>query len=144
MSEDNDNKTPRRTNRGQFPKGGPSPNPRGRPRKAVRTYTHRQIRHDILGLMEEKIELKLQGKVQRIPIIQGIYWKMFQKALEGDCKMILAAAQLRHDLVHEHTLKNFDLVSALDSYEHDMREQGVPESQITMLLNELRSKTKLV
>lgn len=141
MSADQNGKPPR--NRGQFPPNV-SGNRRGRPPKAVRTYTHRQIRHDILGLMEQEIELKIQGKTKRIPIIQGIYWKMFQRALEGDQKMILAAAQLRHDLVHEHTRQNHDLVSTLDSYEHDMREQGVPENEITIILNDLRKKTKLV
>jgi hypothetical protein len=143
MNEEDAGKKPGKLNRGQF-KNGVSGNPRGRPRKAVRTYTHRQIRHDILDLMEEKIELRIQGRVQRIPIIQGIYWKMFQTALEGDQKMMLAVAQLRHDLVHEHKLQNHDLVSELDSYEHDLRERGVPEGQITAFLNELRAKTKLV
>jgi hypothetical protein len=143
MSEEDAGKKPDKPNRGQF-KSGVSGNPRGRPRKAVRTYTHGQIRHDILDLMEEKIALTVQGKVQRIPIIQGIYWKMFQKALEGDPKMMLAVAQLRHDLVHEHTVQNHDLISELEHHERELRKRGVSESVITDVLNELRAKTKLV
>lgn len=143
MNEDDGGKKPGKPNRGQF-RSGVSGNPRGRPRKAVRTYTHGQIRHDILDLMEEKIELKIQGKVQRIPIIQGIYWKMFQKALEGDQKMMLAVAQLRHDLVHEHTRQNHDLISELEHHERELRKRGASESMITEVLNELRAKTKLV
>jgi hypothetical protein len=94
--------------------------------------------------MEEKIELKIQGKVKRIPIIQGIYWKMFQKALEGDQKIMLAVAQLRHDLVHEHTNENQDLIRELEVHERELRRRGASESEITELLNALRAKTKLV
>lgn len=144
MSDDNQGEIPGRTNDGRFKAGGPSPNPRGRPPKAERTYTHRQIRHDILDLMEEKIELKIQGKVQRIPIIQGIYWKMFQKALEGDPKMMLAVAQLRHDLVHEHMRQNHALISELEGHERELRKRGAPEHVITELLNKLRAETKRV
>lgn len=141
MSGDETGSGPR--NRGQFPPGA-SGNPRGRPRKAARSFTHRQIRHDILGLMEEKIPIKIQGKVQQIPIIQGIYWKMFQKALEGDQKMMLAVAQLRHDLVHEHAEANQDLMKELEVHERELRKRGAPESTITELLNALRAMTKRV
>lgn len=143
MSEDDWGKKPERTKGGQFKKDS-SGNPRGRPPNAERTYTHGQIRHDVLGLMEEKIELKVQGKLQRVPIILGIYWKMFQKALEGDQKMILAVAQLRHDLVHEHTRKNFELIDELERHERELRKRGASETVITQLLNELRAKTKKV
>jgi hypothetical protein len=141
MSGDETGNPPR--NRGQFPPGV-SGNRRGRPRKAVRSYTHRQIRHDILDLMEEKIEIKIQGRVKRIPIIQGIYWKMFQKALEGDQKIMLAVAQLRHDLVHEHTEANQELIKQLEVHERELRKRGAPENTITELLNALRAMTKRV
>ena len=143
MIEEDAGKKPGKPNRGQF-KNGVSGNPRGRPRKAVRTYTHGQIRHDVLDLMEEKIALTVQGKMQRIPIIQGIYWKMFQKALEGDQKMMLAVAQLRHDLVHEHTLQNNDLITELENAERELRKRGASESMITEVLNGLRAMTKRV
>jgi hypothetical protein len=144
VNEEDQEKNPGRTSDGRFAANGPSPNPRGRPRKAQRTYTDRQIRHDILDLMEEKIELKIQGKVKRIPIIQGIYWKMFQKALEGDAKMILASAELRHDLVQAHMRENPELVKELESHERELRRHGASESKITELLNELRGMTKRV
>lgn len=141
MTDESDNGS--RDRSGRFQKGV-SGNPRGRPRKVERTFTHRQIRHDVLSLMEQPIDIKIQGKTSSVPIILGIYWRMFQRALEGDQRMMLAVAQLRHDLVHEHTEQHSDEIAALDQAEHNyatVGNRGFGKDAVEFL-NEIRRRTR--
>jgi hypothetical protein len=141
MSDESDSGS--RDRNGRFPKGV-SGNPRGRPRKVERTFTHRQIRQDVLSLMEQPIDIKIQGKTNSMPIILGIYWKMFQRALEGDARMMLAVAQLRHDLVHELTEQHRDEIAVLDRAEHDyatVGNRGFDKNAVDFL-NEFRRRTR--
>jgi len=130
-------------NSGQFPKGR-SGNPRGRPRKAERAYTPSQERRDILGLMEETMDITLGGKKRKLPIILGIYYRAFQKALDGNEKMILAVISLRRDLLNEHRLANPDLVETLEIFEGKIAStvQGKPSPEYLDLLNAARKRSR--
>lgn len=133
----------KRTANGQF-KTGASGNPKGRPRRKERAFTERQLRYDILNLMEETIDIKVQGKVRKLPAILALYWKMIQVALEGSPRMMLAVAQLRHDLLHSHQAENWDAIKTLNEFEKGFGEDehNGPPKDHEDLLNRMRSRTR--
>ena len=129
---------------GQFQKGE-SGNPRGRPLKKERTYTHRQVRHDILNLMErEAFTITINGRKEVVPIIVGIYWRLMQKALEGDTRMLLEVIKLRREIIADHTAANIDTIRAMDFHEAmaaEVSEQQMDKATLR-ILNNLRKKTR--
>jgi hypothetical protein len=143
MSEEDAGKNPGKPNRGQF-KRGVSGNPRGRPRRAERSYTYRQMRHDFLGLMEELIPAKIGGKTRAVPAIQAVHWRMLQAALEGDRQMILEVLRLRREHISELTKENQDQLKMLERAERNYAEVGdagfSPEA--VEVLNAIRKKTR--
>lgn len=141
MSGDGWGKPPREPN-GQFPKGV-SGNRRGRPRKLERAYTPTQVRQDILGQMEEEIEIKIMGKTRRLPIILAIYWRMLLKAAEGNERMILAVVDLRRTLLLEHKAENHELIVSLEDFEKMLAQNGQINHPPTVdLVNKLRRNSK--
>lgn len=129
---------------GQFEKGR-SGNPRGRPLKKERTYTQRQVRHDILNLMErEAFAITINGKKEVVPIIVGIYWKLMQKALEGDTRILLEVIKLRREIIADHAAANFHVIKAMDVHEAmaaEVSEQQMDNATLR-ILNKLRKKTR--
>jgi Family of unknown function (DUF5681) len=144
MSTDNwGQPKPAHTN-GQF-KQGKSGNPRGRPPKKERSYTHRQIRHDVLDLMErEAFKIKINGKMETVPVILGVYWRMIQLALEGDRRMLLEVVKLRQQLIDDHRISNLDTIRALDFHEAKIGESAVAklDRYAIQFLNGLRKQTR--
>jgi Family of unknown function (DUF5681) len=63
-------------------KPGQSGNPRGRPKGAKSLAT---ILHDTLN---QKIEVRVKGKIRKVTALEGIAMKFVQQALKGDIKAI--------------------------------------------------------
>jgi len=80
----------------QFKKGQ-SGNPRGRPRKRERAWTEGQRYSDVLTEAYREIEVKANGKVERLPIIQLIVRQLFTRAAQGNVR----AMDLSIELVSE-------------------------------------------
>lgn len=143
MSEDGWDEKAEKPNRGQFKKGV-SGNPRGRPRKADRSYTYRQIRQDFLGLLEEPIPAKIGGKLRPVPAIQGVYLKMIQAALEGDRQMMIKVVELRREFITELAEEHRDEMKMLQRAERDyahVGDAGFGADAVTVL-NEVRRRTR--
>jgi hypothetical protein len=119
---------------------------RGRPRKAERAYSERQIRRDLLSLMETPVPIKVNGKVRRFPAIMGVYWKMMLLALEGDTSMIRDMVKLRSDLVRRHSEQNPDDASFLEEGERKLA--ALPDELLSeeewALLNHVRARSRKV
>lgn len=129
---------------GKFKKGE-SGNPRGRPPKTERSYTHRQVRHDILDLMErEAFTIKINGKTETVPVILGVYWRMIQLALEGDRRMLLEVVKLRQQLIDDHRLSNLDLMQSLEVFESKINgtENAKSVRSNMQILNAVRKRTR--
>lgn len=134
--------TPPRNEKGQFNKGFTA-NRRGRPKKRERAFTHSQVRQDVLGLMEREVDIKIFGKNERMPVILALYWRMLLKGVEGNERMILAAIELRRDLLREHKAANYDLIRSFEEFEKMLAENGgVLDHNTLGLLNELRKQTR--
>jgi Family of unknown function (DUF5681) len=143
MSEDGWGEKRGKPNRGLFKKGV-SGNPRGRPRKVERSFTHRQMRQDFLGLMEELIPAKIGGKVRAVPAIKAVQWRMLQAALEGDRQMILEVLRLRREHITELTKENLDQLKSLERAEKnyaDVGDAGFSPDAVAFL-NAVRKKTR--
>lgn len=133
---------PPRNPKGQFNKGV-SGNRRGRPKKAERSFTHSQVRQDVLGLMEKEVDIKIMGKSERMPVILALYWRMLLKGVEGNERMILAAIDLRRDLLKEHKAANFSVVEAVEVAEKKILENGgQPDELVSDMLNQMRKRTR--
>ena len=139
---DESSEPPARTPNGQFSKGV-SGNRRGRPRKVERAYTNSQVRHDVLGLMEKEIEIKIMGKPERMPIILAVYWRMLLSAVEGNERMMLAVAGLRNELMQEHRDANLDLIRMVEDVEMTSARNGQVLDDATLtIFNQLRRRTR--
>jgi hypothetical protein len=89
-----------RENSGRFAKGC-SGNPRGRPRKAKRTFTNEQVRDDFLLALEEKLAVPINGKVRKIPAIQVITKQLVMTAAKGDRHCMFRVLDIRHKMIAE-------------------------------------------
>src|SRR4051812_9556363 len=66
----------------QFKKGV-SGNPRGRPRKAERSYTPRQWRRDVLRVGNTLTTIKTDKGIKKITLVEAILLRVASKALSG-------------------------------------------------------------
>jgi hypothetical protein len=94
-------KNPRHSN-GRYRKGH-SGNRKGRPPKARRVFTDRQLRADVLNAMEEETTITVNGKQRKVPRIVVIYQQLVRKGAAGDVRCMFKAIDLRQQLVGEHT-----------------------------------------
>lgn len=76
---------------GQFKKGAPSPNPKGRPRKAATTQ------EALAGAMGRKVSLAVDGARKRVSVREALSLKLIQGALAGDPKVALPVMKMAKD-----------------------------------------------
>lgn len=83
---------------GQFKKGEPSRNPRGRPRKkrkAQRPLPNAvRIAERILSESRRPVKIRENGKVEEIPTIDAVLRALAARAMQGNARAQLAYAQL--------------------------------------------------
>jgi hypothetical protein len=124
----------------------PTARRRGRPRKAERAFSDRQIIRDVLAMMELEVEIKIGGKAKKMPIIQGILYRMMLRALEGEPRMILEVVKLRQECMRALAEHDGDQASFLEQWER--RLAGLPRELVSeenwALLNHLRAQSRKV
>jgi hypothetical protein len=97
---------------------GTSGNPKGRPRKlpAERSYTRRQIRRDVIGMMETIISVRTKGAARKMTRIQALLHTMMEQAFRGDrvsqrylYKLYFAAIREHEsDSIHPRSLRSIE------------------------------------
>lgn len=105
---------------GQF-KPGRSGNPRGRPKKVVRTHTADQVETDVLRLLEREIHLTAGGKRKIVTMIEAILAKMGEKALQGHAPSQRYLVNFATKAGANFEKKQADALKALDEHEASHR-----------------------
>jgi hypothetical protein len=128
---------------GQFQKGT-SGNPKGRPKKDARSISDRQIRSDIIEVLEEEVTVTQNGKKKKIAKGKAIMQQLTNKALKGEFRAIKLSLDVYTNAVAKHQELHPDLYKLLESLEKDVLSRG-PEILTPAdreFLNYLRLKTK--
>jgi hypothetical protein len=81
----------------RWKKGCPSPNPRGRPKKAIRAFSARQLNTDILSVANEEIEILVKGRVTRVSRHEALIMRIYADALKGDPYAVKVALKIGED-----------------------------------------------
>lgn len=92
-----------RDERGRVKKGSPPLNPNGRPLEVPRLFTADQLTKDFLGLLDEPVKVKIDGKERRMPAILAIYRRMVHQAAGGNWQAIKKVVDLREKYIHART-----------------------------------------
>lgn len=99
-------------------KRGKSGNPKGRPRKMARPISTRQVRRDIIQMLEEPVTLRTTKGIVRVPAIVALLRAMQAKAFAGHGPSARYLANFYRDAVadHEAALPG-DMATRLERYE---------------------------
>lgn len=79
---------------------GQSGNPRGRAKKK-RQLSDRDVRKELMKAMERQVNVNINGKEQKVPIILAIYDRALVEAARGNYRFAKLAVDLRRQLVNE-------------------------------------------
>ena len=125
-------------------KPGKSGNPRGRPRNDVRPITRRQMRNDLLAIMEEEIIVQVNGVPKKMSLILAVFRQALIKSAAGQGKLTLEHLQLWRELLGEHEKENPNTVGFLAAIEGDMAAMDPKEltPELRRLLTNLRRKSR--
>lgn len=124
--------------RGRIVKGSASPNPNGRPSEVPRLFTSDQVTKDFLGLLDEPVKVKIDGKEKRMPAIMAIYRRMVQEAANGNWQAIKKVVELRERYVNART----EVLSGLLQHatairkHYEEREEPIPDD-LWLLIDEV-------
>lgn len=72
----------------RFRKGAPSPNPSGRPKKALRSSALAEFRADFLRATAQRITIKIDGVARTMPSRRAIVTRLLNGALKGESRSI--------------------------------------------------------
>lgn len=126
-------------------KVGQSGNPKGRPRtrKIERAFTQRQLRRDVIGLMETIITLRTANGVKRMPAALALHQVLLSKAIRGDgVSMRFLLKQYSAAIAsHEEKLRGSFPYALLTDQERSHSTRFVSE-EIDRELNYLRESTR--
>ena len=88
----------------QWKKGGPSPNPAGRPKKAKieRSVTPRQHRRDVLSVTEELVSVRNGDRILELPFHVANLLAIRNKAAQGHAPSQRFIAKLHAEAVATH------------------------------------------
>jgi hypothetical protein len=126
-------------------KPGQSGNRHGRPPKEQRAATHRQIRQDILGEMENITTVMIDGRPEQVPMIVLIVRQLMMRAAKGELRAIEKVLALRESVTNAQAAANPDLYKLLQQAEAHILDKPEPPSRETRkILNQLRRKTRKV
>lgn len=126
-----------RDERGRYKKGSPSPNPSGRPAEVPRLFTSDQLTKDFLGLLDEPVKVKIDGKEQRMPAIMAIYRRMVHEAANGNWQAIKKVVDLREKYINARTDVLGSLlhhVAKIRQY-YEERDEAIPDD-LWLLIDE--------
>lgn len=128
----------------QFKKGQ-SGNPRGRPPKAERSYTPRQVRRDILSVTEEPVTVRTTKGDETMPTVVACLKIARQKALNGHAPMLRFLIQ-RHDAaIAEHFNAHYEGYKSLESSEKERSSKVINDDKDDVrFLNFFRRRTRRI
>lgn len=134
---------PPKANRFQKGKSG---NPRGRPPKAERSITHRQIRRDILSVTEAQIPSILPGQSGTMSVIQTALWKQAELATKGNTAATRLLMDLHRHATDEHVREHPNIMQNLEEGERRLTEDGAPplRGHSQRVYNAMRKLTRQV
>ncbi len=112
---------PKRDQKGRWTKGGPSPNPKGRPKK--KKY-ERHDPKDIAHFFGTVIEVKSQNGVERMTREEALLNKTFETAMKGG----ISAQRLLISRLDE---KNDQIAEMQNLYQHLMRKYVIDNPDFT-------------
>lgn len=126
-------------------KPGKSGNPRGRPPKSERSFTPRQISRDVLSITEKATKVRTSDGVISTTVIEAIYRRAVQKALEGHGPSIRLVLTMHERAIEDHYERHKRAFSFLELVEDEKVAKPVRAANISgeqRLLNSLRAKTR--
>lgn len=150
MTRDDDDARPKRTDVGygrppkehQFQKGM-CPNPRGRPRKTERSLSLRQIRRDVLSVLEEPIAIRTAQGEERMPAILAMVKVLRGKAMSGHGPSLRFMLKLHREAVAEHHAAHDREFEVLEDMERFAAANDVlQDPEFIAVLNEFRKRTR--
>jgi hypothetical protein len=130
---------------GQFKKGV-SGNPRGRPRKAERSLTRRQIRRDFLRIVETLMTVRTEKGSKKVTVIEAIILRAVGKALAGHGPSMRWVMKWYSDQVDEHSRahrRKFDLLEEAETIMVFHPEEGETE-MMRAYLTQMRELTRRI
>jgi hypothetical protein len=124
-------------------KKGVSGNPKGRPKKSERSWSHRQRDQDTLLEANTLVSVRKNGKTELVPMERLIKRQLFTKAANGDLKAIKMAIPEIHRSQSSHQNRNSRLFRELDQIEDQFEEacEIFDETSAKENRNEWRKKT---
>jgi hypothetical protein len=127
----------------QFKKGV-CPNPRGRPRKAERSYTPRQSRRDILRIGNTPTVINTEKGIKKITLFEAVLLRVASKALAGHGPSIRYFLKEYSEAQHEHNVVHHRYFQSLESLEIEfvLNPKGVDGKLGQMDLDSLRRLTR--
>lgn len=125
----------------QFKKGA-SGNPRGRPRKVTRSLTPRQLRRDVISILESDTKVRTEKGVQKVTVVEAIFLRCVSKALSGHGPSIRYLLDTHADTIREHYEVHEKEFSSLECAERIVTINPKEETEwLRALILEMRKAT---
>ena len=126
----------------QFKKGA-SGNPRGRPPKATRALTPRQVRRDIFDAAEAQTRIRTAKGERTVSVIEAVYMRLVQKALAGHGPSMRKILDMYEKACKDHYALHERAFSWNEFVESEVvNSAGEPHRRNGDLVDQTRTKTR--